>query len=199
MRDGKGRLRDDIQPPKVWQPHFLPELLDRLDQDIFEPLGQVTSLVDFTSVDTIDPFSRAHFEDARIVALVLAGERERAAEEIDEIEREAPRPSLLLVLGQATTVFLARDIDSVCAEYHAKEAAAAEALKLGDDLGAVAVSCGTAGVRARGEDQRDDIRHQALGGEARMAVGGCAGTGLARFALRKILWSARAASSCWSR
>jgi hypothetical protein len=123
-----------FHPAEVWQPHFLPELLDRLDQDVFEPLGRAASLADFASAsaEILDPHWRPHFEDARIVALVLAGESERAVEDVNEIERKNPGHHHYTYWVKGQRAFLARDIDELCKEYHAKEAKAAEALKLGD-------------------------------------------------------------------
>lgn len=112
---------------EVWQPHFLPELFDRLDQDIFGPLGQFAGLADFASDISLNLGRHRCFVKTRIEALVLIGERERAEEYLNELEQSGRHPPRWF---DEQRTFLARDLESICAEYHAKEAAKAKALKL---------------------------------------------------------------------
>ena len=98
---------------------------------------------------TLDDFARGlngaeACEGARVTALVLAGERERATEIVNDIERSHSDHDYWKDWIKATRTFLERDIASVCAEFHAREAATAKELKLGDIWGAIAVSGGSA-------------------------------------------------------
>ena len=61
-----------------------------------------------------------------------AGERERATEIVNDIERSHSDHDYWKDWIKATRTFLERDIASVCAEFHAREAATAKELKLGD-------------------------------------------------------------------
>src|SRR5262249_51267910 len=58
-------------------------------------------------------------------ALVLSGQKESAAEYLDEWERRVNA-------WDKERALLGRDIGDICAEFHAKEAETAKALKLGD-------------------------------------------------------------------
>jgi hypothetical protein len=111
---------------KVWRPHFQPLLLDSLAEDVFARLGRLTTMSDLAA-------ELAHsnqFSGVRVIALVLAGERARAAEYIREIEQRDPDRSKYWVAAQMR--FLDRDIADVCAEFRAKEEATAKALDLLD-------------------------------------------------------------------
>jgi hypothetical protein len=112
---------------QVWQPHFEPLLMDTLQQDIFEPLGKITTLDDVAGAlgDTDHLFS------ARVILLVLAGERERAEEYVRDIEtRHAPENDYFKHWAGSQREFLARDIGEVCAQVRAQEAETVKALKL---------------------------------------------------------------------
>jgi hypothetical protein len=109
---------------QVWQPHFQPLLFDVFQKDIFEQVGNLTTFDNFANelADT------DRFMETRVIALVLAGQPERAAEYIREIERSDPDFAWLDDYRE----YLARDISAVCAEFHDREAKAAKELKLGD-------------------------------------------------------------------
>jgi hypothetical protein len=118
VHDGKWR---------VWQPHFEPLLMDTLQQEIFEPLGKITTLDDVAAVlaDTDHLFS------ARVILLALAGERERADAYVRDIEmRHASQNDYFKGWVQSQREFLARDIGEVCAQVHAQEAETVKALGL---------------------------------------------------------------------
>jgi hypothetical protein len=121
------RLRGDWD---VRQPHFERYLLDSLAEEIFEPLGRMTTLDDLAAV--LDEPNRIFAEDfcaQGVRALVLSGQRERAAEYIRELEERRPR----VFAGdwaQKRRDFLARDIHEVCAMYHAREAQHAQDYKI---------------------------------------------------------------------
>ena len=85
---GDGVGYDDYISPvcKVWQPHFEPMLLDCLAEDVFDYVGQMTTLGDFARA--LEGTHRFH--GMRVTAFVLAGERERAAEYVNEIEGRYP-------------------------------------------------------------------------------------------------------------
>jgi hypothetical protein len=112
---------------KVWQPHFEPMLMDALQQDIFEPLGEITTLDDVAAV-LVD--ARGPHSD-RVALLTLAGERERAEKYVRDIEvRAGLDNSRVKSWVEAQRRFLARDVGDVCAEAHAGEAKMVKALKL---------------------------------------------------------------------
>ncbi len=102
---------------RVWQPHFQPLLIDSLEE-VFASVGTMTTLDDVAS-----RLERTKgFAVERAAALVLNGERERAAEYLDKVSKHSAGPKL---------EFLKSDIDAVCAEYHTREARTVKALKLG--------------------------------------------------------------------
>jgi hypothetical protein len=112
----------------VWQPHFEALLMDALAEDVFAKIGRVTALASFA--DTLTGDARRDYPSACVRALVLAGERERAAEYVRESERRDPGHTYWVHWARQQRKFLARDIDAVCAEAHAKEAATVKAMKL---------------------------------------------------------------------
>jgi hypothetical protein len=67
---------------KAWQPFFEPLLLDSLAEDIFDYVGEMTTFDDFAGALE----GRDEFHSMRVTALVLAGQRERAVEMVNEIE-----------------------------------------------------------------------------------------------------------------
>jgi hypothetical protein len=122
---------DDIADIHPWQPYFAPWLLDLLREDVFDHVGQLTTLSDL--VDDIASRERQPFAgwfgemETRIVACVLAGERDRAEAYLGQREGTSHRSWI-----DEQRAFLDRDITSICEEYHAKEATIAQALDLGD-------------------------------------------------------------------
>ena len=68
----------------------------------------------------------------RVIALVLAGQRERAVEVVNEIERSYPDDGYWQPWVKAQRTFMERDITSVCEGFRRKEAETAKELKLGD-------------------------------------------------------------------
>ena len=109
----------------VWQPHFEPLLLSCLAEDVFDKIGNVTTLSEFAMLES--PVGGW----ARITASVLAGERDRAAAIVDAVVEEYERkyPG---VDPRVRKHFedLTRDIEATCARYHAREAATIRELKL---------------------------------------------------------------------
>ena len=115
----------------VWQPYFEPLLIERLKHEVFEQLGRVTTLTEFTDFAIagriIGGPSVLH---SRITGLVLAGERDRAAEIVREVENghgydDDDRKRL-----RERWDLLSGDIETVCTEFHAKEAKLVKAMKL---------------------------------------------------------------------
>ena len=111
---------------KVWRPHFLPLLLDSLAEDVFARLGRLTTMSDLAA----ELAHNDQFPSVRVIALVLAGERDSAVAYIRELERRDPDRSKVWVAAQMR--LLDRDIADVCAEFRAKEEATAKALDLLD-------------------------------------------------------------------
>ena len=104
---------------KVYEPYFKTLLLDSLKEDIFDEVGKLTSVAE---VKVMEPF----------VALVLWGQLDEAAELLNEYERRwASNPDSVRRIEKQRGV-LASGIPALCEEYHAKERATAEAMKLGD-------------------------------------------------------------------
>jgi hypothetical protein len=118
---------------KVYEPYFEDLLFDALEEDIFAPLGRIASLDDFAGdLSTRGARDESSLRDARVLALVLAGRRDHAAAVIDEIEQSRQDHHYWPHWARTQRAFLAKDLAEVCAEYHEREAATAEALKLGD-------------------------------------------------------------------
>ena len=120
---------DYIHPTvwKVWQPFFEPLLLNSL-ADVFDYVGRMTTLDDFAGAIE----GRDGFHAMRVAALVLAGQSERAAKMVDEIETLYPDDGYWQPWVKTQRRFMERDIASICAEFHTKEAETAKELKLGD-------------------------------------------------------------------
>lgn len=112
---------------RVWQPHFEPLLMNVLEQDIFDSLGRITSLGDLAD-ELVSDTDHAH--SIAVTALVLSGERERAAEYVQRSETKALTSGQVKSWVEAQRVLLARDINDVCAEAHASEAKTVKALRL---------------------------------------------------------------------
>jgi hypothetical protein len=120
---------------KVWEPHFGGLLFDVLDEDVFQAVSKITSLAQFDGDLGLGRLE--YFRDSfpvRVAALILAGQRERAAELIETELARTERENYEYghhVAGKQKAL-LERDVESLCAEFHAKERQAAEFLKLGD-------------------------------------------------------------------
>lgn len=112
---------------RVWRPHFEPLLMDVLRHDVFASLGQITSLADLANELVADA---DHVHTMAVTALVLSGERERAAEYVRRSELEALTSRQAASWVEAQRKFLAREIDDICAEAHAIEAKTAKILRL---------------------------------------------------------------------
>lgn len=78
------RIGFRVHLTQVWQPHFEALLHDALAEDVFGELGAKTKLVDFADRVNHD----WEFPRARLTTLVLAGERDRAAEYAERTIRE---------------------------------------------------------------------------------------------------------------
>jgi hypothetical protein len=122
IRYGYARRIHDLS---VREPHFEPLLMETL-ADILDEIGPITTLADLAPMLS----GTMWVDQARIRALFLAGERERAedfARETEPRHRESCKGWL-----EAQQRFLSRDVAEVCAERRADEAKLADALKLGD-------------------------------------------------------------------
>ncbi|MGE5156846.1 MAG: hypothetical protein ACM3OF_01745 [Gemmatimonas sp.] len=118
----------------VWEPHFAALLFDMLDEDVFQPVGKITSLAQFGGDLGIGDLGRNDQFELRVAALVLAGQRQRAAELIEMELAQTARNGYErrhYVAGEQRAL-LERNLESMCAEFHSKERQAAEILKLGD-------------------------------------------------------------------
>ena len=118
----------------VWEPHFEALLFDALAEDVFQHVGKVTSLADFGGDLGIGNLGFKDRFEVRVTALVLAGQRERAAELIEmELARTDSNGDRYghYVAGKQRAL-LERNVESLFAEFRSKERQAAEVLKLGD-------------------------------------------------------------------
>jgi hypothetical protein len=108
-------------------------MFDSLAEDIFDRVGKISSLGDFASkLDVTYLNGRDRFQVTRVVAFVLGGQRERAAALVDEVDRSERDSKFWRQWVEEQRSFLNRDISSICAEFHSKEAKAAKEMKLGD-------------------------------------------------------------------
>jgi hypothetical protein len=111
---------NDIHPVRwhVWEPHFAALLFDALAEDIFDWVGKITTLEGLGREPGGYPFR----DELRFASLVLAGQRQHAAEMMESENGHSRQQRALLE----------RDLASLCAELRSKEGEAAKALKLGD-------------------------------------------------------------------
>lgn len=109
---------------QVWKPHFEPLLLDCLANEVFDRVGQVTSLDGF---DHDDPLERQ--PQAMLTRLVLAGEWERAATFVQQTENGDARDDYKAEF-RAHWERLRNDVEGFCARLHAREAENIKAMKL---------------------------------------------------------------------
>jgi hypothetical protein len=119
----------------AWQPFFRPLLIDCLAEDILESVGKILTLEDFANqMGQVHPARSGsdQFFTARVRALVLAGEEERAREFVDQTERSYPENSHWPEWAKEQREFLGRNTEAICNEFHAREEKAAKALKLRD-------------------------------------------------------------------
>ena len=75
----------------VWQPHFRPLLMTRLARDVFARVGRITTFGDFAEYLSADE-DRRHaraYQLERVTALQLAGEEDRAAACLEQLQRAA--------------------------------------------------------------------------------------------------------------
>jgi hypothetical protein len=112
----------------VWQPHFEPALMDVLAEDVFERVGQVTTVEELADeVAGSRRFSTAEF----VTRLLLAGERDRAEayvqQQVEQLESENP-PQVWRI--KDLRWHLGVDIEALCAASHAREARAAKTLQI---------------------------------------------------------------------
>jgi hypothetical protein len=109
----------------TWQPHFSSLLIDVLQQDIFAPFGEITSLGDLATA-----LSNTDYFPSLPIALLLAGERDRAEQYIRDIENENPGSHYRQQWATDMRELLSHDIQEICSRHHAKEAETIKALKL---------------------------------------------------------------------
>ena len=112
---------------KVWEPHFEPMLLDCLAEDVFDYVGRMTTLADFAHA--LEGTHRFHSE--RVTGFVLAGERERAAAYVSEMETKYSDNDYFRNWAARWRAFMEEDIGSICARFRSREAETVRELKLG--------------------------------------------------------------------
>jgi hypothetical protein len=125
--DRLGYGNDDHPPPyAVWQPHFVPLMMDTLAKQVFARFDTISSLSDFAAQQS---GKRRSFE-AGLTSLFLSGASEQADEYLARLSPEArSNKDVQSILLRVRERFL-REPKQAVAEFHAKEAAAVKALKL---------------------------------------------------------------------
>ena len=109
----------------VWQPHFVPLLMDALLEDIFGQVGSTTTLTELAQLN-----EETGFREERITTLVLAGELERAADYVQQIQRDDTIEDYAKASAKAHWDLVSGDVQALCKECHAKEAETIKELKL---------------------------------------------------------------------
>jgi hypothetical protein len=127
---------------EVWQPHFEPLLMAMLADEIFDRTGRITTLADFATEQS-HRYARRGFPE--ITSMVLAGELDRAAAYVEEVERKRGSEVTAYVEeiehkrwieGKAKHPArvhwesLVKDVEATCAEYHAREIKTVKEMKL---------------------------------------------------------------------
>jgi hypothetical protein len=114
---------------EVREPHFEPLLIDSLAEDVFAKLGHIVRLNDFADFPgpTLD---RTFFMGANVISLVLSGERDRAAEFVAQYQNDDRHTGAAKELIRQQWERVSGDIEKVCEEFRAREAATIKALKL---------------------------------------------------------------------
>lgn len=112
---------------EVWQPHFQALLMAVLAQDVFAPVSGVTTFGDFADYLLEQQTGRqpTAYPVARITALVLAGEHDRAAAYVEQVDGEHHNGTIRKHWERVS-----RDVGALCADLHAREAETVKALKL---------------------------------------------------------------------
>jgi hypothetical protein len=110
----------------TWEPHFEPLLIDALAEDVFTKVGRVLTLNDFAA----QSFDLTPFLGAQIVSWVLAGDRDRAAAFVGQIENDESINAPAKELVKRTWGSVSGDIERICADRHIREAAAVKDLQL---------------------------------------------------------------------
>jgi hypothetical protein len=121
----RSRRGDEIYARPVWDPLFQTLLFDTLAEDVFEDVGALTTLDDFER-----RLERDSATTGRVQTLVAMGQPERARQLVDEIERSQEDRTSWQQWATEQRAFLERDIASICAEFHTREAQGMKELKL---------------------------------------------------------------------
>jgi len=112
---------------EVWQPHFEPLLIDTLAEDIFEGLGKITSLSDFACLQS----GKGDSFEVGLTSLFLGGASAQADEYLAGLPASAQRvKDARRVLKSLRQAFFSNGRERAIAEFHAREGAAAKALKI---------------------------------------------------------------------
>jgi hypothetical protein len=112
---------------EVWQPHFVPLLMDILEEDVFARLGKISSLSDFATQQIGE---RSAFE-AGLTSLFLSGASERADEYLARLPPHWRRDEDVQRIFYRLREQFLHEPERTIADFHAKEAAAVKALKVG--------------------------------------------------------------------
>jgi hypothetical protein len=123
------RFGDSMILSHVWEPHFEPLLIDVLKEDVFATLGRITTLTDFADFSP-SILERTAISSAKVMSLALAGERNRAAEYVAHIQNDDTLNGYAKKVVREAWERVSSNIEAVCDEFHAKEAATIKALKL---------------------------------------------------------------------
>ena len=110
----------------VWEPHFEPLLMDVLANEIFDSVGQITSIDDFVA-----DCSELHWgKITRALGLILSGQRESAARYVENLESRNPNNPHFKPWYAKLRDYNARDVEDLCTEFRAIEERAVKTNKL---------------------------------------------------------------------
>jgi len=115
----------------VWQPHFRPMLMTRLARDVFGRVGRIATFDDFAeylSEDENRSDARAYRLE-RVTALQLAGQEDRAAAYLEQLQRDAETNGRRVPAIDEHWKLIA-DVGALCERLRRREAETAKAMKL---------------------------------------------------------------------
>jgi hypothetical protein len=110
----------------VTEPYFEPLLMDALAEDVFADVGRIRTLDDFAALSV----NKIPFFSAKVLSLALAGSWDRAAEYVEQIQNDPAIDSYVKTEVKEEWTRVSSNIDVVCAELRAKEAAVVRALEI---------------------------------------------------------------------
>jgi len=110
----------------VTEPYFEPLLMEALAEDVFTDVARVRTLDDFAALS----IKKIPFFSARVLSLALAGSWDGAGEYVEQVQNNPRIDSGIKTEVKEEWARVTGNIDAVCAELHAKEAAVVKVLEI---------------------------------------------------------------------